>query len=155
VAGTKYDKAFRDYLRDVGGKIRSLRDELGLTTEQAAERAGMSAGYFGIVERGVKQPSLQSLFRFAEALGVEVADLVTVGPAAPQLVAKSRHRQVDQLLDQATPAEAKAIANCAKAILALREQWEPRKAEIKAPGSSAPVPVVPGPRPKRARRPSA
>lgn len=118
--GPKYDKLFREYLRDIGSKIRSLRDDRGLSTEQAAERAGMSPGYFGIVERGIKQPSLQSLFRFADALGVEVADLVAVGPATPGLVRKSRHRQLEEILSNATASQAKAMVTCCRAILTVQ-----------------------------------
>lgn len=121
MAEAKYDKAFRAYLADIGAKIRSLRDDLGLSTEEAAGKAGISTGYWGLVERAAKQPSLQSLFRFAAALGVDVADLVAVGIARPAVLAKSRHRAVDHLLDQATPGQAKAIAACARAILAMKD----------------------------------
>jgi transcriptional regulator with XRE-family HTH domain len=136
VAGNKYDKGFREYLRDVGSKIRSLRDEQGLTTEQAAERAGMSAGYWGICERGSKQPSLQSLFHFAQALGVDVADLVAVGPAAPGVVAKSRHRQLDQMLEAATAVQTRAILACAKAILSLSDQPDPAGGSARKSGAT-------------------
>src|SRR5690606_36147921 len=118
VAGNKHDKSFREYLRDVGGKIRALRDDLGLSTEEAAERAGMSPGFWGLVERAAKAASIKSLFRFAEALGVEVSDLVTVGVARPDALAKSRHRQLEQVLDRATPAQVKAMVLCCRAILA-------------------------------------
>lgn len=125
----KYDPAFRDYLRDIGSKIRALRDDRGLNTEEAAERAGMSSGYWGLVERAVKQPSLQSLFFFASALAVDVSDLVCVGRAAPQLLRKSRLRRIVAAIAEAPPAKAKAIEICAKAILALREEdWTEARA---------------------------
>jgi len=121
VPQNKYDKAFRDYLRDIGAKIRALRDEIGLTTEQAAHEANLSPGYWGIVERGVKQPSLQSLFRFAKALKVEVADLVSVGPATPGLITKNRTHQVDDLFDSASPTQIQAMLTCCRAILSLKD----------------------------------
>lgn len=118
----KYPADFRSYLRDVSAKIRALRDELGLTTEEAAAAADeMSPGYWGLVERAVKQPSLQSLFRFAKALGVEVGDLVAVGRGTPALMVKSRHRQINDALNESTAGQARAIAACAKAILALKD----------------------------------
>lgn len=118
----KYEKPFRDYLRDVGSRIRALRDELGLTTEEAAAAAGMSPGYFGIVERGAKQPSLQSLFGFAKALGVSVADLVGIGIAGQQVIARSRRGRLDQAFEDASPAELKAMVHCCQAILNLRAE---------------------------------
>lgn len=122
MAGNKHDKSFREYLRDVGGKIRALRDDLGLSTEEAAERAGMSPGFWGLVERAAKAASLKSLFRFAAALDVDVADLVAVGMARSDVVAKGHLRQVERLVADATPAQAKVMVTCCRAILALREK---------------------------------
>lgn len=120
MAEPKYDKPFRDYLRDIGSRIRALRDELGLTTEQAAGAADMSPGYWGLVERAAKQPSLQSLFKFAKALKVDVSDLVNVGAARSTLITKARGRRLDQILEESTPEQTKAILVCAKAISALK-----------------------------------
>lgn len=121
MAKKRQEDPFRAYLRDIGAKIRTLRDDQGLTTEQAAERAGMSPGFWGLVERAIKQPSLSSVFRFAEALDVEVVDLVAVGRASPRMLAKSRRGQLDKILDEATPGQVQAIVTCAKAILRLGE----------------------------------
>lgn len=44
----------------IGINIRKFRTEKKLRQEDLAERAGLSANYIGMVERGEKIPSLES-----------------------------------------------------------------------------------------------
>ena len=55
--------------------IRKFRTEKKLRQEDLAERAGLSANYIGMVERGEKIPSLESFISIVNALGVS-ADMV-------------------------------------------------------------------------------
>src|SRR4051812_10319786 len=55
----------------LGASIRMLRLEKGWSQEQLAERAGLSYKFVGEVERGVGNPSVETLFEIATALGVE------------------------------------------------------------------------------------
>jgi transcriptional regulator with XRE-family HTH domain len=57
--------------------IRSLREAQRMTQEQLARRAGVTQGYIGHLERGLKKnPSLPTLKRIAKALGVPVTELL-------------------------------------------------------------------------------
>ena len=58
-----------DY-RMIGTRIRAYRRERGLTQEQLAEDAEISAPFLSNVERAVKKAGLSVLLRIAEALGV-------------------------------------------------------------------------------------
>ena len=58
-----------------GVKIRELRRAAGLTQKELAEAAGLSTNFIGYVERGVRKPSLDTLERIAQALGVALNDL--------------------------------------------------------------------------------
>lgn len=60
-----------------GANLRELRHEQLLTIEQVAESAGLHANYVGSVERGERNLSLFNLWRIAEALGLQVSDVVT------------------------------------------------------------------------------
>lgn len=51
-----------------GPAIRTMREALGLTLEQLAERAGCDAGYLSRVERGERNPSRYFLAHLAEVL---------------------------------------------------------------------------------------
>ncbi len=53
----------------VGQKIRTVRKEKGFTLEVLASRTGLSKGLLSQVERGISQPSLESLWRISKALG--------------------------------------------------------------------------------------
>lgn len=59
-----------------GGIVRGLREERGLTQEQLAERAEMSATYIGYIERGNNVPTLTIILQIASALGVRPAALL-------------------------------------------------------------------------------
>jgi len=56
--------------------IREGRRALGLSQEQLAERAGLSANYVSKIEIGLKVPSLSTTIRLARALGMEVSDIL-------------------------------------------------------------------------------
>jgi transcriptional regulator with XRE-family HTH domain len=63
-------------VEDLGGRLRALRRDAGLTQEQLAQRAGMSLPGFTQVERGISpDPHYSTLRQIAEALNITVAEL--------------------------------------------------------------------------------
>jgi transcriptional regulator with XRE-family HTH domain len=60
---------------DLGGRVRSLRRQRGLTLKALGGLAGLSHPFLSQVERGLAQPSVASVERIAHALGVPVAHL--------------------------------------------------------------------------------
>jgi transcriptional regulator with XRE-family HTH domain len=60
---------------DLGGRVRSLRRERGLTLKALGGRAGLSHPFLSQVERGLARPSVTSVERIAAALDVPVAHL--------------------------------------------------------------------------------
>lgn len=52
----------------IGNKIRSIRKEKGFTLENMATKTGLSKGLLSQVERGISQPSLDSLWKITKAL---------------------------------------------------------------------------------------
>ncbi len=63
-------------LRKIGARIRQARKEKGYSQERLAELCGISDTYLGRLERGEKQPSLDTLVRLTECLGVSLTDLL-------------------------------------------------------------------------------
>ena len=59
----------------LGNNLRMYRKMSGLSQEALAEKADLHPVYISTVERGVKTISMDSLFRIAKALKVQVADL--------------------------------------------------------------------------------
>ena len=56
--------------RKIGGKIADLRLEQKLTQAQLAEKMGLSVESISRMERGVTFPSLKTMAKVGEALGV-------------------------------------------------------------------------------------
>lgn len=54
-----------------GKNLRRHRTEQGLSQEALAEKADLDSTYISGIERGVRNPSLLSIVRVAEALGIE------------------------------------------------------------------------------------
>ena len=83
--------------------LRRVRREAGLSQHELAVRAGLSAGAYtgtvGRLERGAGNPTLSTLRKLAEALGVPLAALV--GPALG----------VDPALPRRPPAAARSRAS--------------------------------------------
>ncbi|MCU1480495.1 MAG: family transcriptional regulator [Subtercola sp.] len=66
----------------IGTKIREWRNENGATLAAIAKATDLSTGYVSQVERGLANPSLETLKRLTDALGHAVAELFSNEPAA-------------------------------------------------------------------------
>ncbi len=62
-------------LKLFGKRVRSLRQESGLSQEVLAANAGIHRTYLGGVERGERNLSLKNIIRLATALGVRPGEL--------------------------------------------------------------------------------
>jgi len=60
----------------LGAVIRAERARRGLALRPLASRAGLTASYLGEVERGLKEPSSETLARLADALDLSLAELL-------------------------------------------------------------------------------
>lgn len=64
-----------DISKIVGDRIRILRAEKGFSQEELASQAGIDPSHLGRLERGERNPSLISLEKIINALGVTFEDL--------------------------------------------------------------------------------
>ncbi|RVA05348.1 helix-turn-helix transcriptional regulator [Mesorhizobium sp. M7A.F.Ca.US.001.02.1.1] len=65
-----------DMRKLVGRNFARLRLAAQLTQEQVAERADISQQYISGLERGQRNPSVETVLKIAQALGVSHVDLV-------------------------------------------------------------------------------
>lgn len=63
-------------LLELAKKVRLRRYELGLTQEQLAERANFHVNYIGGIERGERNPSVESIVTLAKALEISSRELM-------------------------------------------------------------------------------
>ena len=59
----------------VGERIRKIRKEEGLSLKLFALRCDMNAAYVGHIERGIQNPTLNTLERICKGLDISVEDL--------------------------------------------------------------------------------
>lgn len=59
-----------------GQRIKSLREERGLTQVELAVIVNLSTVYIGFIENGRRRPSLRTLDKLARALKIPAKDLL-------------------------------------------------------------------------------
>ena len=59
-----------------GEALRQLREERGLSQEAAALACGIDRSYYGKIERGMKLPTLGTVWKIADALEVKASGLL-------------------------------------------------------------------------------
>jgi len=65
-----------DYV-SMGHRIRNLRKDRNVTQSALAEKLEISTAYLGLLERGARIPSIDTLRRIAETLDVTLDDIVS------------------------------------------------------------------------------
>lgn len=102
-------------LAGLGVRLRQAREDLGYSQAELAERAAVSPGLVGQIERGEVQPSLLTLDNLAAALGVSPCYLIReedpadsyarLSPAVRELLAKPQAQAVLERICTCTPEE--------------------------------------------------
>ncbi len=65
---------------NVGLRIKELREKKGLTVNRLANMAGISQSYLRDVELGNKNPTVETLSYFCDALSVSLKDFFSESP---------------------------------------------------------------------------
>lgn len=65
------------FIKTFGAAIRKQRERCQLTQQQLAARARIHRTYISDIERGARNPSIDSIKRIADALGAPVSLLFT------------------------------------------------------------------------------
>ncbi|MBN2527753.1 MAG: helix-turn-helix transcriptional regulator [Deltaproteobacteria bacterium] len=63
--------------QNIGGRVAQFRETAGLTQDNLAEKVGVTIETISRLERGVSIPSIARLDTIANALGVELTDLLS------------------------------------------------------------------------------
>ena len=70
-----------DATAEFGKRVRQRRNDLGLTQEDLAHRAGLHWTFVGQVERGRRNLTLHNILKLAAALELDPSELVRGVPA--------------------------------------------------------------------------
>lgn len=74
--------------RTLGRRLREFRRQKGFSQEKLAETADLNTTFVGAIERGQANPTLDTLCKLANALDIEVLDLLY----SPETMAGKKYR---------------------------------------------------------------
>lgn len=60
-----------------GERLRELRKQRGFTQEEIALRAEITTSYYGQLERGTANPTISTLNKICDVMGVSITDIFT------------------------------------------------------------------------------
>ena len=103
----------------LGKRIREERLKLHLTQEKLAEDIGVSNTYIGLIERGERSLSLDTLVRLANRLGITIDYLLQDSVDPKNDVYENIWRQ---LFNNASPDQQELIINVVKLLLNYTSQ---------------------------------
>jgi transcriptional regulator with XRE-family HTH domain len=71
---------------DVGGRLRQLRQERNMSMRALARASGLSTNALSMIERGRTSPSVSTLYKISEALGVPITAFFRLEPPRQEVV---------------------------------------------------------------------
>jgi transcriptional regulator with XRE-family HTH domain len=83
----------------IGTRLRSLREKKGMSQGDVEKVTGMLRCYISRIENGHTIPSLQTLERFADALGLPVHEIFYSGEDEPTTPNLTQRTTLDELAD--------------------------------------------------------
>lgn len=71
---------------DVGSRLRQLRQERDMSMRALARASGLSTNALSMIERGRTSPSVSTLYKISEALGVPITAFFRIEPPKQEIV---------------------------------------------------------------------
>jgi transcriptional regulator with XRE-family HTH domain len=78
---------------DVGQQLRKLREDRELSMRALARESGLSANALSMIERGLSSPSVSTLYKLAEALGVPITAFFREQPTQERIVFRKANQR--------------------------------------------------------------
>lgn len=95
----------------IGKRIREIRNAQGISLEELSFKAGLNAAHLGQIERGFRNPTLETLERIATALDMSFYELISSSETLPREQSETSdiRRKIDAQLSSMTLDEQKDI----------------------------------------------
>jgi transcriptional regulator with XRE-family HTH domain len=119
-------------MRNVGGRVRALRVERGITLPALAEQAGLSKGLLSKLENDEESnPSISTLYKISEALHVTLADILETERAQIKRVVPETQPEWQQgLIDYLGSLGKKPDQDILNALYVLRNRKAAKTADL-------------------------
>ena len=102
----------KQQLIEIGQRLRSRRQELGLTREKMAELADVGTGYYGQLEVGTSQMSIDTLIKLSQSMHLPMDYIIFGSGYEPRDTSG-----VQELLSRCTDRELKLAEDVLKLFL--------------------------------------
>lgn len=102
----------KQQLIEIGPRLRSRRQELGLTREKMSELANIGSGYYGQLEVGTSQMSIDTLIKLSQSMHLSMDYIIRGSVDEP-----GDASGVQDLLSRCTPRELKLAEDVLKLFL--------------------------------------
>lgn len=79
---------------DLGKKIREVRNEKGISLSEMAEKTGYTKSFISQVEKNRTSPSISSLFRMIEVLGINPQEILHEDGLSEKILVRKNEREV-------------------------------------------------------------
>ena len=79
---------------DVGDRLRELRNERGMSMRALARESGLSANALSMIERGRTSPSVSTLYKLADAMGIPITAFFREDPPRQDIVYRKAESRV-------------------------------------------------------------
>lgn len=113
--------------KEMGQRIRLIRQRKGMTQGDMAKRCALHWTYIGGLERGERNPTLTTLHRVAEGLGVTVLDLInTKAFKEPPTEQETKEGKLIRLLRRKDPESVDLAAGLVREVLRWRDRYSVR-----------------------------
>ncbi|SDB32347.1 MULTISPECIES: helix-turn-helix domain-containing protein [unclassified Butyrivibrio] len=104
---------------EIGNRVRFYRKEKNLSQEELALQSDLHPSYIGQLERGVKTPSVNTIYKITKTLDISMSDFMknieTIDTAEDSYAMKSY-----LLIEQETAHDQRAIFEIVEKILSMR-----------------------------------
>ena len=71
---------------NIGERLRELRESRNISMRSLASKSGLSANALSMIERGRASPSVSTLYKLADALGISITSFFNAGTQRRQVV---------------------------------------------------------------------
>jgi len=124
--------------RRIAARVRSLREQHGMTQAELARLAATSRSQVAAIERGERAPTVTTVEVFARALGVPLVELLAEEQAAaPTQAEPDRADRLARRLRQRGPAFVSAVERVVAALDRLADDAQRRAASRRMPPGDA------------------
>lgn len=110
------------YTPDVGVTIYKTRKQEGLSIENFALRCDIHPSYVGHIERGMQNPTLSTLERISQGLGISMDDLFK-DIDTPINVENAAIRHLSQVISELSPEQTQQLLQIVDSVMAIKNEY--------------------------------